>query len=368
MNKESQALAVTYVEPKKAVITWLLKGDPSIRWQVMRDLTAEPEELYAAERARIATEGWGARLLALQATEGHWWADTDPWPLKGTIFALVMLKYMGLDPKSKAARMAIDRVCDQIRWKPLDNQPFFDGETEPCINGRILAAGAYFGEPSEKLVDRLLGEQLADGGWNCEAPGSHRSSFHSTINVLEGLLEYEKAKGASTTVTQARHRGQEYLLERRMFRSASTGKVIDPHWARFAFPPTYHYDRPSRTRLSGRRRMSSPTSGSKKQSRWWRGGSTRTGAGRSISFTLIVFPLTWKTGRARQAAGTRSAPCGCSAGIPRVIRLRHKLRPISIGAAPTQSQHRYCMKAWESRTAWANLVRFSKLTVDRKEL
>ena len=229
-------------EQDSAIMEWLLDSDPSIRWQVMRDLIKESGEVVAAERSRIGSEGWGARLLALQAPDGRWWADTDPWPLKGTIFTLVLLKNLGLDPSSEEAQRAIDRVRQGETWHPYADRPFFDGETEACINGRILATGAYFGVASDELLDQLLSEQLADGGWNCDAPPSQRSSFHSTICVLEGLLEYEKAKGATTAVTDARLRAQEYLLERRLFRSLSTGKVINEDWTQFSFPPTYHYD------------------------------------------------------------------------------------------------------------------------------
>lgn len=227
---------------RRSVLKWLLDSDPSIRWQVMRDLTKEPAAVVAAERARVGSEGWGAQLLALQAPEGTWWRETDPWPLKGTIYALELLKDLGLDPASSEARRAIGRVRDQVTWWMLGDRPFFDGETEPCINGRILAAGAYFGEPSDRLVDLLLSEQLADGGWNCEAPKSQRSSFHTTICVLEGLLAYEKARGATPAVTEARLRGEAYLLERCLFRSLSSGAVIDPKWTRFQFPPSWHYD------------------------------------------------------------------------------------------------------------------------------
>ena len=123
------------------------------------------------------------------------------------------------------------------------NSPFFEGEVEPCINGGVLVLGGYFGETSDRLLDRLLGEQLTDGGWNCEAErGSVRSSFHTTICVLEGLLEYEKARGATAAVTDARARAQEYLLERRMFRRLSSGEVIEPKWTRFSFPTMWHYD------------------------------------------------------------------------------------------------------------------------------
>ena len=150
---------------------------------------------------------------------------------------------------SPRARSAIDRVRDNITWGPgFGDSPFFEGEVEPCINGRVVALGAYFGERSDRLVDRLLSEQLADGGWNCEAErGSVRSSFHTTICVLEGLLAFEQAFGATPSVTDARKRAQEYLLDRRLLRRLSTGEVIkdrktDQPWTQFAFPPLWHYD------------------------------------------------------------------------------------------------------------------------------
>ena len=150
---------------------------------------------------------------------------------------------MGLDPASEQARKAVDLVRHNVTWgEEFGNSPFFEGEVEPCINGRVLGLGAYFGGASDRLVDRLLSEQLADGGWNCEAPPSRRSSFHTTICVLEGLLAYEKAKGSNPVVTDARLRAHEYLLERHMFRRLSTGEVINRSWLRFSFPPTWHFD------------------------------------------------------------------------------------------------------------------------------
>jgi hypothetical protein len=231
-------------EPRKSVIDWLLDSDPSIRWQVMRDLMDESHEVVAGERSRIATEGWGSRLLSLQGPDGHWGGGPYVFPgWTSTTDTLLLLRELGLDPTSDQARRAIGRVRDNGTWGPeFGDAPFFEGEIEPCINGRVLASGAYFGEASDRLVDRLLHEQLEDGGWNCEAPPSNRSSFHTTICVLEGLLEYEKAKGATTAVTDARLRGQEYLLERSMFRSLSTGRVIDADWTQFSFPTRWHYD------------------------------------------------------------------------------------------------------------------------------
>jgi hypothetical protein len=223
------------------VVRWLLDSDPSIRWQVLRDLTDESDEVVAVERSRVASEGWGARLLELQTQDGHWGDDQDHGWMT-TTDALALLKDLGADPAADKVRRAIDLVRDRITWWQLDGRPFFDGETEACINGRILAAGAYFGAGVDRLLERLLDEQLEDGGWNCEAPPSKRSSFHSTICVLEGLLEYEKARGPAAAITQARVRAQDYLLERRMLRSRSSGEVIDRRWTRFSFPTMWHYD------------------------------------------------------------------------------------------------------------------------------
>lgn len=221
---------------------WLLDSDPSIRWQALRDLADAPADEVAAERARVAKEGWGARLLALQAADGQWGGGTLFPKQLATTHSLLLLRAFGLDPESDEARRAIGLVRDNSRWEH-EGQPFFEGEVEPCINGRAVTIGAYFGQDVQGIVDRLLTEQMADGGWNCEQEnGSTRGSFHSTICVLEGLLEHERFTGATPEVTAARLRGQEYLLERRMLRRVSTGEIIEPDWRRFSFPTDYYYD------------------------------------------------------------------------------------------------------------------------------
>ena len=241
-------------EPDPSVIRWLLDSDPSIRWQTLRDLTDAPSGEVAAERSRVAAEGAGARLLALQAHDGTWGGAAWNRGWDSTMHALTLLREMGLDPARDPARRAVGLVRDLVTWKgcgPAETQdnPFFAGEVEPCINGQVAAAGAYFGQDVRGLVDRLLGEQLPDGGWNCEAEnGSVRSSFNTTICVLEALLEYELAHGGHPVVTAARLRGQEYLLERRLFRRKSTGEPIardrkgGAAFTRFAFPTWWHYD------------------------------------------------------------------------------------------------------------------------------
>jgi hypothetical protein len=208
----------------------------------MRDLTREPAGAVAAERSRIATEGWGARLLALQGSDGLWGGGTLFPEWTSTTHTLLVLRYMGLDPKSAQARRAVALVRDNAKWEHA-GQAYFSGEVEPCINGKAVAIGAYFGEEVSAIVDRLLGEQMSDGGWNCEQEnGSTRGSFHSTIDVLEGLLEYERSVRAWPELTAARRKGEAYLLDRHMFRRLSTRAVVNPEWLQFSFPPRYMYD------------------------------------------------------------------------------------------------------------------------------
>ena len=224
------------------VADWLLDSDPSIRWQVMRDLTDEPAEVVASERSRVAKEGWGARLLDLQGADGYWGPGGNFPEWTGTKPTLVVLRQLGPIPTDPRVQRAIELVRQNVRWE-YDQLPFFDGEVEPCINGATVAIGAYFGQDMQSIVDRLLTEQMADGGWNCEQErGSTRGSFDTTINVLEGLLEHERATGGSANVTAARLRGQEYLLERGLLRRKSTGEVINPMYKYLFFPTWWHYD------------------------------------------------------------------------------------------------------------------------------
>ena len=220
-------------KPQSSIVTWLLESDPSIRWQLMRDVIGAPAEDVAYERARVATEGMGAQLLALQGTDGRWGGAAWNRGWNSTMHVLMLLREMGLDPASDEARHAIGLVGDRVTWKgcgpqECDGNAFFEGEVEPCINGQVAAVGAYFGQDVRGIVDRLLTEQLPDGGWNCEAAnGSTRSSFNTTICVLEALLECERMVGGNQRMVEARLRGQKYLLERRLFRRLSTGELIE---------------------------------------------------------------------------------------------------------------------------------------------
>ena len=249
-------------------LDWLLDSDPAIRWQALHDLTDSSPADLAAERSRIPHEGLGAQILSTQQPDGSWRKpDTPVW--LPTLFTLILLRTTGIDPNDPAVRSAIARAKANLRWndspgcwdlRPPDfvfpnekphgckegGNPFFEGEEEPCINGGVLAFGAYFRHPNETLARRLLGEQLEDGGWNCEAPKSTRSSFHTTICVLEGIIEFERAIGPAHPlagrVAASRRRAEEYLLERVLFRRLSTGEIVSPEFIQLAFPPRYHYD------------------------------------------------------------------------------------------------------------------------------
>ncbi|HSK97256.1 MAG TPA: hypothetical protein VK891_11610 [Euzebyales bacterium] len=237
------------------VIAWLLDADPSVRWQVLRDLLDAPQAEWRAERATVETEGWGARLLSHQDDDGQWaggaflprgfdfreWQEVgQPWT--ATTFSLSQLREFGLDPSSARARRAVELIAANSRWDHA-GQPYWEGEVEECINGRTVADGAYFGVDVSSIVDRLVGERLDDGGWNCERiNGSVRSSFASTINVLEGLLEYERATGGTPGSREARASGEEYLLERSLFRRRSTGEPADERFLSFLHPHRWRYD------------------------------------------------------------------------------------------------------------------------------
>lgn len=237
-------------ERDEDVIDWLLHADPAIRWQVQRDLLDSPPDLVAAERALATREGLAARILELQDEHGYWGGFTyGPQRERDSVmWTLHVLLRFGVDPDAPEVRAAIERVRAGVRWPEEDGgRPFFAGEVEECVNGGVLAYAAYFGvldEASDRLVDRLLGQRLSDGGWNCDpVEESVRSSFDSTLCVLEGLRAYQRESGtADASIADAVRTGEEYLLERGLFRRRSTGELANPQYATFAFPMYWFYD------------------------------------------------------------------------------------------------------------------------------
>lgn len=252
---QSSPTLAQFSQPDESVIAWLLDSDPSIRWQALRDLTDASPQDVAATRARVASEGFGSRLLALQSEDGLWSGAAWNRGWNSTMHALMLLREFGLDPASAEAQRAVRRVHDHVTWdgcgpEECASNPFFAGELEPCINAQVAVTGAYFGQSVDAIVRRLLSEQLPDGGWNCEAErGSTRASFNTTICVLEALLEYERTlTHGDAAVSAARRRGEEYLLLRKLRRRSSTGEVIERDrksgavWTEWAFPTWWHYD------------------------------------------------------------------------------------------------------------------------------
>jgi hypothetical protein len=228
----------------RPIIDWLLDSDPAIRWQVLRDLTdAPPPDAVDAERARVAREGWGAAVLAAQDADGRWGGGTFAPRGIGTFDTLHLLWRLGIEPGDDDVRRVLAPVHEIARWDYDPDLRFWEGEVEPCINGRVVGIGAYFGQDVRGIVDRLLSEQMADGGWNCEQEnGSVRGSFDTTINVLEGLLEFERAVGSNGDVRAVRERGEEYLLERRLLHRLSDGEIPQPRWLEAGFPDRWEYD------------------------------------------------------------------------------------------------------------------------------
>lgn len=234
---------------------WLRDCDPALRWQVEKDLLGLPQQVWEATRARVATEGYGARLLALQDPDGQWAggayfpkdfdfdspeaAEGAGQPWTATTWALNALREWGVD-----ARVLTDtaqRLAANSRWE-YDNLPYWGGEVDCCINSWTLSNGLWLGADVDGLVDWFLAHRMSDGGWNCEwVNGSVKSSYHSTLNTLKGLLDYERVTGDHERVRQARHAGEEYLLARGLYRRLSTGEPVAPWALRFAYPSRYVY-------------------------------------------------------------------------------------------------------------------------------
>ncbi|MBJ7340378.1 MAG: squalene cyclase [Mycolicibacterium sp.] len=233
-----------------ALTNWLLDSDPALRWQVEREVTHEPPEVWEATRARVATEGFGARLLALQDPDGQWAggaffpgdfdfqgpeaAEGAGQPWTATTWTLNSLREWGVD--SAALRGTAERLAANSRWE-YDDLPYWGGEVDCCINSWTLSNGLWLGADVAAIADWFVEHRLADGGWNCEwVEGSTRSSFHSTLNALKGLLDHEAATGGTEATRVARRAGEEYLLQRNLFRRLSTGQPVGSWVDRFGYP------------------------------------------------------------------------------------------------------------------------------------
>ncbi|CAN7521216.1 squalene cyclase [Microbacterium foliorum] len=236
-----------------ATMAWMLDADPALRWQVERDLLGAPADVWRSTRARVSTEGFGAALLAAQDPDGRWdggahfpgdffgtvEAEQPGQPWTATSWSLNQLREWGVP--AAALGDTADRLARNCRWE-YDDMPFWGGEIDVCINAFTLANGAWLGADVSRLVRWFPEHRLADGGWNCEAEegDSVRSSFHSTLNALRGMLSYELATG-DTSLRSTRHAGEEYLLRRQLMFRASTGELVDGFVVRFVYPSRHQY-------------------------------------------------------------------------------------------------------------------------------
>ena len=236
------------------LLDWMLDSDPALRWQVERDLVGAPEETWQATRERVGSEGFGAQLLALQDPDGQWAggaffpgdfdfggpeAQEGGQPWTATTWTLNSLREWGLDASVLAG--TAEKLAANSRWE-YDNLPYWGGEVDACINAWTLANGVWLGADVESLANWFVEHRMADGGWNCEwVEGSTRSSFHSTLNSLKGLLAHESATGGTDATRSARRSGEEYLLERSLFRRLTTGETVAPWALRFAYPFRWFY-------------------------------------------------------------------------------------------------------------------------------
>jgi hypothetical protein len=232
---------------KAATIDWLLDGDPSIRWQVLADLTGAGQDEIDAERSRVAAQGWGAQLLAAQSADGRWAQALYSPKWTSTTYTLLLLHWLGL-PSGHPQALA---GCRQV-W---DGASFYGGgltiakslrEPETCITAMLILLASSFGLDDDRLdptVAWLLDQQLADGGWNCESirSGSRHGSFHTSISTLEALLRYQQS-GGMLPVSESMHRGRTFFLDHHLYRSHRTGEVASPAFTRFPFPPQWHFD------------------------------------------------------------------------------------------------------------------------------
>ena len=246
----------TTTEQTGDAIEWLLAGDPSIRWQTLRDVVGAPAATVVRERKKVAREGWGERLLARQGADGRWAGGRSPdrglyspkWI--STTYTLLLLRDFGLPSSNRRARKACSLLLDRGQQRDgginYGTWAKWTGTSETCVTGMVLSLLSYF-ERGDRRVDtiaqHLLDRQMADGGWNCRLPDATHASMHTTISVLEGLRHYERVGGRNARAARsAAERGREFLLAHRLFRSHRTGDIIKPLFTRLSFPPRWHYD------------------------------------------------------------------------------------------------------------------------------
>jgi hypothetical protein len=236
------------MEISKNILKWLLEADPAIRWQTLRDLSDANQKLIKIERTKVAQQGWGAKILAIQEPSGQFGGGIYNPKWISTTYTILLLRRLGLDPYHPQMPISCKLLLDKGYYADggINYFPSY-GNSETCVTGMVLSILCYFQIQDQRmthLVDYLLREQLPDGGWNCRRfKGDRHGSFHTTISVLEGLHEFQKNNAyVSHKITRSRDKAIEFLLIHRLFKSHRTGKIIDPKMTRLSFPPRWRYD------------------------------------------------------------------------------------------------------------------------------
>ena len=237
VSGESPEYGGVTAEIDDRLLSWLLEGDPAIRWRVLQGLTDASVEDVAQERARVATEGWGARLLAVQDQDGHWGGGVYSPKWTSTTYTLLHLLWLGLPPQQPAALRGCERLWEwQARWRV----------PETCIVSILARLTSYHGYEAARLDDLvadLVDQQLTDGGWNCatRTDKNKHGSFHTSIQALEGLEAYAGA-GGQVDASESLKRGREFFLRHRLYQSHRTGVVAIRGSTRFPAFPEWHFD------------------------------------------------------------------------------------------------------------------------------
>lgn len=236
------------MKPEENTLNWLLDSDPSIRWQVLEGFTNSSKNKILSERKKVASEGWGAKLLSYQNPNGMWADSLYSRKWISTTYTMMLLKNFGLMPGHKRATKACKVLLEEGLYEDGGINYFYQyNHSETCVTGIVLSILAYFRFDDSRiksLVNHLLKHQMQDGGWNCLSyNGATHSSFHTTINVLEGLKEYQiNFEPNNKRIAQSIKRGIEFLLVHKLFRSHRTGNIVDSKMTRFSFPTGWRYD------------------------------------------------------------------------------------------------------------------------------
>jgi hypothetical protein len=231
----------------KEIISWLLDGDVSIQYQTYRDLLdIEKPRL----RNRIESEGWGLEFLLNRKQNGHWGQRFYQPKWTSSHYTLLDLKNLSISPNNKAIKETLSIIFKSEKGPDGGIGPFgANQKSDVCINGMVLNYASYFHVTQKYLtsvVDLLLTEKMRDGGFNCRSntTGAIHSSLHTTLSVLEGILEYQKNgyKYKLKELLKAKEQAQEFILMHKLFRSDKTGEVISPNFLRLYYPCRWYYD------------------------------------------------------------------------------------------------------------------------------